>query len=99
MKLAILGASGSVGRETKGLQNRLRGTVEASWVGSIPIHPRHLSLSDIQHDSYGLAFTSRHRRGLARSAHPRAGPGRTAHPVSPPWKTPGHRTPPFSPRI
>src|SRR5437899_11730537 len=23
-----------------GLQNRLRGAVEASWVGSIPIHPR-----------------------------------------------------------
>src|SRR5206468_11850416 len=26
----------------RGLQNRLRGAVEASWVGSIPIHPRHL---------------------------------------------------------
>ncbi len=25
----------------RGLQNRLRGAVEASWVGSIPIHPRH----------------------------------------------------------
>jgi hypothetical protein len=24
----------------RGLQNRLRGAVEASWVGSIPIHPR-----------------------------------------------------------
>jgi len=29
------------GRQTRGLQNRLRGAVEASWVGSIPIHPRH----------------------------------------------------------
>src|SRR6266446_4181572 len=31
------------GRWTRGLQNRLRGAVEASWVGSIPIHPRPLS--------------------------------------------------------
>jgi len=29
------------GRQTRGLQNRLRGAAEASWVGSIPIHPRH----------------------------------------------------------
>ncbi len=29
------------GRQTCGLQNRLRGAAEASWVGSIPIHPRH----------------------------------------------------------
>jgi len=29
------------GRLTRGLQNRLRGAVEASWMGSIPIHPRH----------------------------------------------------------
>jgi hypothetical protein len=28
------------GRLTRRLQNRLRGAVEASWVGSIPIHPR-----------------------------------------------------------
>ena len=28
------------GRQARGLQNRLRGAVEASWVGSIPIHPR-----------------------------------------------------------
>ena len=28
------------GCEKHGLQNRLRGAVEASWVGSIPIHPR-----------------------------------------------------------
>ena len=28
------------GRQPCGLQNRLRGAVEASWVGSIPIHPR-----------------------------------------------------------
>jgi len=28
------------GRRPGGLQNRLRGAVEASWVGSIPIHPR-----------------------------------------------------------
>jgi hypothetical protein len=28
------------GLEKHGLQNRLRGAVEASWVGSIPIHPR-----------------------------------------------------------
>ena len=27
-------------RPPRGLQNRLRGAVEASWVGSIPIHPR-----------------------------------------------------------
>ena len=31
------------GRQPRGLQNRLRGAVEASWVGSIPIHPRHIS--------------------------------------------------------
>jgi hypothetical protein len=31
------------GRQTRGLQNRLRGAAEASWVGSIPIHPRHFS--------------------------------------------------------
>ena len=30
------------GRQTPGLQNRLRGAVEASWVGSIPIHPRQI---------------------------------------------------------
>jgi len=30
------------GCKTRGLQNRLRGAAEASWVGSIPIHPRHL---------------------------------------------------------
>ena len=30
-----------VGWQTRGLQNRLRGAVEASWVGSIPIHLRH----------------------------------------------------------
>jgi hypothetical protein len=29
----------------RGLQNRLRGAVEASWVGSIPIHPRQISVS------------------------------------------------------
>jgi hypothetical protein len=29
------------GHQTRGLQNRLRGAAEASWVGSIPIHPRH----------------------------------------------------------
>ena len=29
------------GRQARGLQNRLRGAVEASRVGSIPIHPRH----------------------------------------------------------
>jgi hypothetical protein len=28
------------GWQARGLQNRLRGAVEASWVGSIPIHPR-----------------------------------------------------------
>jgi hypothetical protein len=28
------------GRQTRGLQNRLRGAAEASWEGSIPIHPR-----------------------------------------------------------
>src|SRR5438552_10828752 len=33
----------SGGRRTGGLQNRLRGAVEASWVGSIPIHPRQIS--------------------------------------------------------
>ncbi len=33
----------SNGRVTRGLQNRLRGAAEASWVGSIPIHPRHVS--------------------------------------------------------
>src|SRR6266508_6472048 len=27
------------GRLARGLQNRLRGAAEASWVGSIPIHP------------------------------------------------------------
>jgi hypothetical protein len=31
------------GRQPRGLQNRLRGAAEASWVGSIPIHPRHFS--------------------------------------------------------
>jgi hypothetical protein len=31
------------GRQKRGLQNRLRGAVEASWVGSIPIHPRQIS--------------------------------------------------------
>jgi hypothetical protein len=30
------------GRWPRGLQNRLRGAAEASWVGSIPIHPRQL---------------------------------------------------------
>jgi len=28
------------GREPRGIENRLRGAAEASWVGSIPIHPR-----------------------------------------------------------
>ena len=32
------------GRESRGLQNRLRGAAEASWVGSIPIHPRHAQI-------------------------------------------------------
>jgi hypothetical protein len=31
------------GHEPRGLQNRLRGAAEASWVGSIPIHPRQIS--------------------------------------------------------
>ena len=74
---AILG-----GCATRGLQNRLRGADEASWVGSIPIHPRHLSLLDIQHHSYSLAFASRHRRGWARSAQRTTDRGRTAHPVA-----------------
>ncbi len=30
------------GHEVGGLQNRLRGAAEASWVGSIPIHPRQI---------------------------------------------------------
>ena len=29
-----------LGRDVRGLQNRLRGAVEASWVSSILIHPR-----------------------------------------------------------
>jgi len=33
----------SGGRQNRGLQNRLRGAAEASWVRSIPIHPRHFS--------------------------------------------------------
>jgi hypothetical protein len=33
------------GRQPRGLQNRFRGAVEASWVGSIPIHPRHFRQS------------------------------------------------------
>ena len=36
----------------KGLQNRLRGAVEASWVGSIPIHPRQSGRCDSEDDSY-----------------------------------------------
>ena len=32
------------GRQPRGLQNRLRGAAEASWVGSIPIHPRQFAL-------------------------------------------------------
>ena len=39
------------GRRTHGLQNRLRGAAEASWVGSIPIHPRHFLAHDSQQDS------------------------------------------------
>ena len=31
------------GRQSRGLQNRLRGAVEASWVSSILIHPRYFS--------------------------------------------------------
>ena len=31
------------GQQKRALQNRLRGAVEASWVGSIPIHPRQRS--------------------------------------------------------
>jgi len=33
----------SRGFPSRGLQNRLRGAAEASWVGSIPIHPRPLT--------------------------------------------------------
>ena len=33
------------GRQKRGLQNRLRGAVEASWVSSILIHPRQISRS------------------------------------------------------
>ncbi len=39
------------GRQTRGLQNRLRGAVEASWVGSIPIHPRQICRLYSQVDS------------------------------------------------
>jgi hypothetical protein len=62
------------GRENRGLQNRLRGAVKGSWVGSIPIHPRHISADDSQVDSHSttlrlLAITCRYReRTLAMVA-------------------------------
>ena len=37
------------GHSPRGLQNCLRGAAEASWVGSIPIHPRHLN--PLQHSA------------------------------------------------
>ena len=37
------------GHSPRGLQNCLRGAAEASWVGSIPIHPRHLSVISLAH--------------------------------------------------
>jgi len=30
-------------RQPRGLQNRLQGAAEPSWVGSIPIHPRQIT--------------------------------------------------------
>ena len=53
------------GRLARGLQNRLRGAVEASWVGSIPIHPAKFRRFDIQDDSHngGLQRTPEDRRG------------------------------------
>ncbi len=44
------------GQSTRGLQNRLRGAAEASWVGSIPIHPRHLGGRESQDDSHIYVF-------------------------------------------
>src|SRR5437867_3704958 len=40
------------GCRERGLQNRLRGAVEASWVGSIPIHPAKIVNDDSQLDSH-----------------------------------------------
>src|SRR5260370_21063119 len=59
------------GYHPRGLQNRLRGAVEASWVGSIPIHPRHDS-------AVVTAKMTAAARGL--NARPQEG---TAHDVSP----------------
>src|SRR5438477_4739266 len=39
----------------RGLQNRLRGAVEASWVGSIPIHPRQISAMKAKSDGHSGA--------------------------------------------
>ena len=41
------------GRDPRGLQNRLRGADDASWVGSIPIHPRHFPCGKPANDSQG----------------------------------------------
>ena len=40
------------GRQTRGLQNRLRGAAEASWVGSIPSIPAIFRGYDSQDDSH-----------------------------------------------
>jgi hypothetical protein len=42
------------GRQTGGLQNRLKGAVEVSLVGSIPIHPRQIRC-DSQAAHWGMA--------------------------------------------
>jgi len=50
------------GQQAHGLQNRLRGAAEASWVGSIPIHPR--QISSVM--TAKMTATSAHARGAHR---------------------------------
>ncbi len=54
------------GCQKRGLQNCLRGAAEASWVGSIPIHPRQFEQSDSQEASDSFKpemVANRHRAG------------------------------------
>jgi hypothetical protein len=56
-------AANVYGRQARGLQNCLRGAVEASWVGSIPIHPRQIWPRPVR-GLAGISMDFRERSGL-----------------------------------
>jgi hypothetical protein len=54
----------------RGLQNRWRGAVKASWVGSIPIHPRQISPRFARNDSQNYSQAASNNQTFKQAGEP-----------------------------